>query len=191
MEIADSFSFNAHKMLNTPLTCSLITVKDKKHLYNSFSNEASYLYQTGDDEYNLGKTSLQCGRRNDALKLWTLWKFVGTIGLAAIVEKQFKLAAIARNYIRNNKDYRLYSFDNSLSVCFNYKNISAKNLCTLLYEKAEIMVGFGAFQGQEFVRFVTINSENNAEDILNFFKKLEQFVVENEALLLERTSEVV
>ena len=47
-----------------------------------------------DDEYNLGKTSLQCGRRNDALKLWTLWKFVGTKGLSDIVENQFYLADV-------------------------------------------------------------------------------------------------
>ena len=37
---ADSFSYNAHKMLGTPLTCSLILVKDKRYLTHSFSNEA-------------------------------------------------------------------------------------------------------------------------------------------------------
>jgi glutamate/tyrosine decarboxylase-like PLP-dependent enzyme len=187
---ADSFSFNAHKMLNTPLSTSIIIVKDKKHLYNSFSNDASYLYQTGDDDYDLGKTSLQCGRRNDALKLWTFWKFVGTKGLTGIVEKQFELADAARNHVRNNADYKLYSFDDSLSVCFNYKNIPAKQLCTSLYEKAEIMVGFGSFKGDEFVRLVTINSENSAEDILNFFKKLEQFVEDNKGLLISESAEL-
>ena len=190
VEKADSFSVNAHKMLNTPLTCSIIVTKDKKHLHNSFSNDASYLYQTGDDDYNLGKISMQCGRRNDALKLWTLWKSVGTKGLTEIVENQFHLADVARNYIRKNADYQLYSYDNSLSICFNYKNISPKKLCTLLYEKAEIMVGFGAFQGERFVRFVTINSENTAADILNFFKKMEQFVEENESLLLSEKQEL-
>ena len=191
LENADSFSVNAHKMLNTPLTCSIVIAKEKKHLYNSFSNDASYLYQTGDDEYNLGKTSLQCGRRNDALKLWTLWKFIGTKGLAEIVENEFYLADVARDYLRQNADYQLYSFDDALSVCFNYKNIPPKKLCTLLYEKEEIMVGFGAFKGKEFIRFVTVNSENSKEDILNFFKKLEAFVAENEALLLAKSSELV
>ena len=185
VENANSFSFNAHKMLNTPLTCSIIMVKDKKYLNNSFSNDADYLYQTGDDDYNLGKISLQCGRRNDALKLWTLWKFAGTNGLAEMIENQFRLADTARKYIRQNADYQLISFDDSLSVCFNYKNIPAKKLCSMLYEKAAIMVGYGAFQGKEFVRFVTINSENNAEDIYNFFKKLETFVAENETILFE------
>lgn len=182
VELADSFSFNAHKMIGTPLTCSLIFVKDKKHLYDSFSNDAEYLYQTDHDEFNLGKTSLQCGRRNDALKFWTLWKSVGTKGLEKIVDQQFILADVARDYIRSNSDYTMYSYDESISICFNYKNIPARDICTALYEKSELMVGYGSFGEDEFIRLVTINAQNEPEDILNFFKVLESFVEENKQL---------
>jgi sulfinoalanine decarboxylase/sulfinoalanine decarboxylase/aspartate 1-decarboxylase len=163
-------------MLGTPLTCSIIVVKDKSYLSHSLSNEAEYLYQTDDDAFNLGKTSLQCGRRNDALKLWTLWKSVGTKGLEAIVDKQFNLADIARDYIKNHPDYQLYSFDDSISVCFNYKNISANTLCTELYKHSQLMVGFGNFNSEEFVRMVTINTTLTESDIFNFFKTIEDFV---------------
>lgn len=175
IEYTDSFSVNAHKMLGTPLSCSIIVTKEKKHLYQSFSNEADYLYQTDDDDFNLGKTSLQCGRRNDALKLWTLWKSVGSNGLETIVNHQFELAKIARQYINNHPDYTLYSFEDSISVCFNYKDISAKKLCTALYEKSQLMVGFGNFRTQNFVRMVTINTLLKEEDILNFFNSIEHF----------------
>jgi sulfinoalanine decarboxylase/sulfinoalanine decarboxylase/aspartate 1-decarboxylase len=176
VELANSFSFNAHKMIGTPLTCSLILVKDKDCLYDSFNSEASYLYQTDYDEFNLGKTSLQCGRRNDALKFWTLWKSVGTSGLEEIVDKQFELADVARNYIRTNKDYTFYGIDDSISVCFNYKDIPAQQLCTELYKESQLLVGYGAFKGDEFVRFVTINAQNDPEDIIDFFHTLEKFV---------------
>ncbi|NND63928.1 MAG: aminotransferase class V-fold PLP-dependent enzyme [Flavobacteriaceae bacterium] len=188
VEKVDSFSFNAHKMIGTPLTCSLLLVKDEKHLYDSFSNDASYLYQTDHDEFNLGKTSLQCGRRNDALKFWTLWKSVGTNGLEAIVDTQFELADVARNYIRNHPDYTLYSYDDSISVCFNYKDIPARELCTTLYENSELLVGYGSFENEEFVRLVTINSQNEKRDILNFFKVIEEFVENNENALIKRGS---
>jgi glutamate/tyrosine decarboxylase-like PLP-dependent enzyme len=176
VELVDSFSFNAHKMIGTPLTCSLIMVKDNKHLFDSFTSEATYLYQTDRDEFNLGKTSLQCGRRNDALKFWTLWKSVGTKGLEKIVNKQFELADVARDYIKNNDNYTFYGIDDSISICFNYKDIPAQLLCTQLYEESKLMVGYGSFEDNEFVRLVTINAQNNKEDILNFFKTLEQFV---------------
>ena len=74
---------------NTPIlltSCFLfILVNNKKQLHDSFSNEADYLYQTDNDDFNLGKTSFQCGRRNDALKFWTLWKSLGTKGLKKII----------------------------------------------------------------------------------------------------------
>ena len=176
IERSDSFSYNAHKMIGTPMTCSIILVNDKRQLHDSFSNEADYLYQTDGDDFNLGKTSFQCGRRNDALKFWTLWKSVGTNGLKQIVDQQFELADVAREYVRNNSDYKLYSFDESISICFNYKNIDPVTLCTDLYERQITVVGFGSFEDETFIRLVTINANNSKEDILNFFKVLEEHV---------------
>ncbi len=185
VELVDSFSVNAHKMIGTPLSCSIIVVKDKKHLYDSLSNDASYLYQTDHDGFNLGKTSLQCGRRNDALKFWTLWKSVGTKGLEKIVDHQFALADTARDYVRNHEDYTLYSHDETIAICFNYKGIPARDICTLLYEHSKLLVGYGSFDGDEFIRLITINAQNEHQDILNFFQTMEQFVAENVALFEE------
>jgi len=179
VEKADSFCFNAHKMLGTPLSCSIILAKKGKHFHDSFANDASYLYQTDHDEYNLGKISLQCGRRNDGLKFWALWKSIGTKGLEQLVDHQFYLADVALDYIRSNKDYKLYSGDNSISVCINYKGIPAEKLCTLLYEHEELLVGYGSFRETTFIRMVTINTNNTKEDILAFFKTLEAFVEAN------------
>ncbi|WP_019039187.1 pyridoxal phosphate-dependent decarboxylase family protein [Psychroflexus tropicus] len=178
VEKADSFSFNAHKMLNVPLSCSILITKERHNLRHSFACEADYLYQTDSDDYNLGKTSLQCGRRNDALKFWTLWKSVGTKGLNQMVDQQFHLSEVARNYVRNHPDYELYSYEDSISVCFNYKNIDPKDLCNSLYEEGKLMVGYGEFRGTTFVRLVTINSNNQETDILNFFQVLETYVEE-------------
>lgn len=181
-ENVDSFTLNAHKMLGTPLSCSLIVVKNKKHLYDSFSNDASYLYQTDHDDFNLGKMSLQCGRRNDALKLWVMWKSLGTNGLERIVDKQFELADTARDYVRNHPDYTDYSVDDTVAICFNYKGIAAEDICTALYEHSELLVGYGSFREDRFIRLVTINATNENADILAFFKTLERFVTENKAL---------
>lgn len=179
VELTDSFSFNAHKMLGVPLSCSMIVTQDKANLRHSFACDANYLYQTDGDDYNLGKTSLQCGRRNDALKFWTLWKSIGTKGLEELVDKQFHLANVALKYVQDNPDYTVYSEENSVSVCFNYKGIDPKLLCNSLYEDGELMVGYGSFNNENFVRLVTVNSSNNEEDILNFFKVLEEYVSKN------------
>ena len=186
LQNSDSFSFNAHKMMGTPLTCSLLLVNNKKHLLDSFNNDADYLYQTNSDDYNLGRVSFQCGRRNDALKFWSLWKAVGTNGLAKIVDHLFETANIAREYVRKNPDYKLYSYDNSLSVCFNYKLFDAKDLCTKLYQANELLVSYGSFKGDVFVRLVIVNPENKKDDILNVFKILEKFTEVNKGNLLRK-----
>ena len=152
-------------------------------LYNSFQNNASYLYQTHDQSFNLGQTSFECGRRNNALKLWTMWKSIGESGLANIVEKEFELADAARSYIKNNTDYKLYSFNDSLSVCFNYKNFDPEDLCTRLYERNILMVGFGDFQNKRFIRLVVVNCENSITELMQFFEIFEKFANQNKDLI--------
>lgn len=175
-EYTDSFAFNAHKMLGVPLSCSMILARNKQHLYQSFSNDAAYLYQGDDDELNLGKMSIQCGRRNDALKFWTLWKSVGTTGLAEIVDYQFELSDQAHAYIEAHPDYTVYSKSPSVNICFNYKNIDPKSLCAALYEEQETVVGYGAYGDTEFVRLVSVNTNNEVSDMLDFFRVMEDFV---------------
>lgn len=176
VELSDSFCYNAHKILSVPLTCSVFLTKHKEQLYKSIANDADYLYQGDSDEYNLGKTSIQCGRRNDALKFWTLWKAVGTKGLAAMVDKMFALADFARNYVSEHPDYQLHSFNNSLSICFTYKNVESQHLCTQLYENSETLVSYGIYAEKSYVRLVIVNSEFEYTDIENFFKVIERFV---------------
>ena len=180
IHLTNSFCFNAHKTLGAPLSTSILLVKDKNDLYNSFNNNAAYLYQTHDQEFNLGQTSFECGRRNNALKLWTMWKAIGIRGIANIVEEEFKLADIARNYIDNHVDYKRYSFGNYLSICFNYKDFDPEDLCTKLYETSTLMVGFGNFQNKRFVRLVIVNCENSIDDLMQFFKVLEEFARTNQ-----------
>ncbi len=175
LEKADSFSINPHKMLGTPLSCSMIVTKHKKQLVDSFSQDATYLYQGNTDDYNLGKTSLQCGRRNDAFKFWSLWKSVGTKGLESTVDQLYHLADVGREYVTNHCDYTLYSFEESTSVCFNYKDIPADKICNALADHGKLMVGHGSFKGQQFVRFVTVNSRLTETDIVRFFEEFEKF----------------
>lgn len=174
----DSFCYNAHKMLGTPLSCSMLLVKNGQHLYDSFNNDASYLYQADGDDLNPGKTSFQCGRRNDALKFWALWKSIGKNGIEKLVNKHFELADYARSIVRDNPDYTLYSSDDSVAICFNYKDIDPRTLCAELYENSTLVVGFGYFKDIPFVRLVCVNTNNEKKHIKQFFDLLEAHVGE-------------
>jgi glutamate/tyrosine decarboxylase-like PLP-dependent enzyme len=175
LEKSDSFTINPHKMLSTPLSCSIFVTKHKQQLYDSFSQDASYLYQANNDDFNLGKTSIQCGRRNDAFKFWTLWKSIGTKGLEKMIDQLYHLADVARDYVESHPDYKLYSFKESTAVCFNYKNIPPDKICNALAQEGELMVSYGSFKGDTFVRFVAVNSRLTETDIVRFFERFEKF----------------
>lgn len=173
---ADSFSINTHKMLRTPISTSIILVKNKQNLFDSFSYNANYLYQADNQELNPGMASMQCARKNDALKLWTLWKSVGRKGLEEMVNKSFKLAALAREYCEQHPDYELYGPSESTNVCFKYKNKDPKILAQQLHEEGELMVSHGHFRGNDFIRLVTINSNLSEDDVLSVFEHIEDHV---------------
>lgn len=175
LEKCDSFSINPHKMLGTPLSCSMLVTRHRQQLLDSFSQDACYLYQGDGPDFNLGRTSLQCGRRNDAFKFWTLWKSIGTQGLERVVDQLYHLADVARDYVKKHPDYTLYSFEESTAVCFNYKDIPADKICNALADHGILMVGHGSFKGDRFVRYVTVNSRLTEGDVVRFFEKFEEF----------------
>lgn len=79
---ADSISWDPHKMMGIPLTCSVILVKEKGHLDKAFQapKQGDYLFQTY-PEYNPGRLSNQCARTNDALPLWVALLSLGKKGM--------------------------------------------------------------------------------------------------------------
>ena len=122
IELADSFCWDAHKMMGVPLICSAFIVKDADVLRAvcSNGNTAHYLYiETGDD-VDLGRYSLQCGRRNDALKLWLAWREIGDAGWAAMVERFMDLANYLEEQVKNHPSLELMSERMWTNVCFRY-----------------------------------------------------------------------
>ena len=75
---ADSVTWNPHKSLGVPLQCSAFLTRHHDLLLKSNSTKANYLFQQDkvnyDVSYDTGDKSIQCGRLNDVLKLWLMWK---------------------------------------------------------------------------------------------------------------------
>ena len=102
VELTDSCTWNPHKMMGVPLTCSAVLVREKGLLYKHLNETADYLFQADEEELNPGTRSLQCGRRSDALKLWAAWQFHGDSGLDARMTRLLDLARYAANVIESD-----------------------------------------------------------------------------------------
>ncbi|MDP6855949.1 MAG: pyridoxal-dependent decarboxylase [Candidatus Thalassarchaeaceae archaeon] len=121
LERADSFSFDAHKMLGSSMVCSAFIVQDEAilPLTMAHTNQGDYLFDDPNRELSLGRISPQCGRRADALKLWLTWLDLGTKGLGERVESCLDVSNHLANLVKNHEDFTLVSHSFS-NVCIRF-----------------------------------------------------------------------
>lgn len=173
---ADSFTWDAHKMMGVPLTCSVALTRRPGLFRKHFDESASYLFQQdlGPDHawLNPGTRSLQCGRRNDALKLWALWQSLGDDGFADRVERQLHLSRKAVGIIRNDDRMRLAFEPRWVNVCFEVVGRSTVAICDRLNSLGRLKVGHGVVFGRTIIRLVTIDPSIRDSDIDRLFEEI-------------------
>ena len=157
LELADSLTWNAHKAMGIPLTCSMLLTRERHAVRDILSEDAEYLYQADDDLLNPGTRSLQCGRRNDTFKLWAAWLNLGDEGWAQHVAAQLKLACYAAARIEAEPRMTLCQQPASTSICFSVKDLPAAEACAALHETGQALIGYGNVRGEEVFRLVTVN----------------------------------
>jgi glutamate/tyrosine decarboxylase-like PLP-dependent enzyme len=86
---------------------------------------ASYLFQKDKVLYDValdtGDMSLQCGRLNDAFKIWLMWKMRGLAWWGGEVDRQMQLAMYLRRKIRERTGFQLVIEEQQFTnVCFWY-----------------------------------------------------------------------
>lgn len=98
--LADSITINPHKLLNVPLQCSFLLVRDAATL-SANSLDAGYLFHSKDSRENAAMKTMGCGRRGDALKFWLYWVRYGKHGFGSHVDAGLELATELVEYIRS------------------------------------------------------------------------------------------
>lgn len=172
IELADSVTWNAHKMMGVPLTCSMLLSRQSGLLARSFSEIADYLFQENTDELNPGTRSLQCGRRNDAFKVWALWKQLGNKGYEQRIERQFQRRDQVVSAIESDADFELIMKPALLNVCFRYRGVDSDRICSALDQKGLGKIGHGTFDGKHFMRMVIVDPDIQIDDIRQFLASI-------------------
>jgi len=164
-ELADSFSWDPHKMMGVTLQCSVLLVARRGELAASLDESADYLYQADDDDLNPGHRSIQCGRRNDALKLWAAWLRLGDRGWDARLERQLALAARAAELVAADPALRLLEPPMSINVCFEVRRRSSAAICEKLDREGRLKIGHGIVAGRRAIRLVCVNPDLEERDL--------------------------
>ncbi|NET35517.1 MAG: aminotransferase class V-fold PLP-dependent enzyme [Cyanothece sp. SIO1E1] len=182
VEHADSVVWDAHKMMGMTLMCSVLLVKQRGTMLNTFSTHGTdYLFHAEEaDPLDLGHSTMHCGRRVDALKLWLTWKHLGDDGWEARINHYFNLAAHAEAIIQAHESLDLVTPRHSLNLCFQYRpqdpqydaNELTLQIRQVLLEEGIAMVNYAQIAGKVVFRLVLCNNQSSAADIDDFFDAL-------------------
>ncbi|MEL7483810.1 MAG: pyridoxal-dependent decarboxylase [Planctomycetota bacterium] len=157
LDRADSFTWDAHKMMGVPLVSSVCLTREPGLTTKHFDESASYLFQQDSDDLNPGTRSIQCGRPNEAIKLWALWQALGDDGYAARTNRQVELARYVADRVRTDDDFVLSLDPEWVTVCFELKGKPSDAICEALDDQQLAKLGFGIVKGRRVIRLVTVN----------------------------------
>jgi len=178
-QLADSFTWDSHKLMGIPIICSALLVKSQETLYPACSsNDTDYLFHDYQDStYDFGLKSLQCGRKVDSLKLWLSWQYYGQQGYEEKINWLFEIAEYATQKVKNCLELELMASTQFLNICFRYisDNVSNLNQFNLelrekLVKSGRSLVNYSYLNGQVVIRLVVANPEITRADIDQFFE---------------------
>jgi len=183
IEQVNSLTWDFHKMLGTALMCNVLLINSKKQqlLSSCGAGDGSYLFREQDEDpqemlSDPGTSSLQCGRRVDALKWFLDWKFYGQHGLAQKVHRALELTSLAEDIVVTTPELELMAPRRSFNLCFRYApsgqhdlNQLNQTLRTTLYQRGISLVGIAWFDDDLVLRWVGSNSALSRDNIRQFF----------------------
>lgn len=180
VSLADSFSWDPHKMMNIPLICSVVIINDEKLLSDTLSSESTdYIFHKHvHQEYDLGRSSIQCGKRVDSFKLWAAWKHYGDRGLACRLDKLFEIKDQILNHIEISDDLELLCEAPSLNVNFRFidseDDLDSYNraIRDKLMEEGNSQCNVCYIDGKLSIRLIVNNPEKDYSDFKIFFDNL-------------------
>ena len=181
-EFADSVCWDAHKMMGLPLICSAFLVKDSELLARlcAHGEVAHYLFHEDSKEIDSGRYSLQCGRRNDALKLWLAWRECGDAGWAKLVDRFMQLADYLELKVQQHESLEMMSSRMWTNVCFRFApqgyegdlNELNSEIRNRMMQNGNFMVSRSNIGGDVVIRSVLTNPKTTEQTLDDFLEEI-------------------
>ncbi len=179
--LADSWTWDAHKLMGASLTSSFFLSKHKGTLFNANNiDEGKYIFhEDAAVSCDFGPMSLQCGRRVTSASLWTQWLKEGDEGFKKKVESLDDLKLYIVGQIKKNPRLELITEAPFLNVCFRVRSDKAscenhfnRQIRETLKNRGQFLVNFYEdTNGLLFFRFILANSlfeQKHVDAFLNY-----------------------
>lgn len=180
IELADSVTFDAHKLFGAAMTSSYFLTQHKGILLSANDvSGADYLFHDNNEEIDRGKMSWQCGRGADAFSFWTIWKSLGTEGLGQFVDRLLAIRQEVESYIQKEPRLNILGTPEYLNLCVRVTPPSdklhaaadwAKLVREQLKTEQKVFVNFSTDKQGTFLRLILSHPETEAHHLIQTLK---------------------
>lgn len=187
MQHADSLTLDPHKWLSAPMGTGCVLVRDRESLEGAFRTEADYLKDVPRDEVNFFDRGPELSRPARVLGVWTLIRAVGIDALAAQIDADLELAALAERLLAGVRGLEIVCATQLSVVTFRNRRREDESederaaRDTALMEdtlaEGEVMISTTMLEGRSALRFVVQNHRTNEEELRRSVAAIERKVV--------------
>jgi L-2,4-diaminobutyrate decarboxylase len=175
VELADSLTWDAHKMLQTPVLCAALLVRDHRTLDRTFQQDASYLFHDKERPgVDFAHRTVECTKAGLGLKFFMVLGALGEAKLGAFVERQYDLAAQAYEYLRQQPGCECAVQPQSNILCFRFEGGDELRIRDALNAQGDFYLSSAVFGGKRYLRMALMNPHTRLEDIQRLVQTLRQ-----------------
>ncbi|MFK7767913.1 MAG: aspartate aminotransferase family protein [Mariniblastus sp.] len=122
VERANSVVVDFHKTMMTPALATVLIYRDYQNAYQTFSQEADYLWGTAESEewYQLTKRTFECTKNMMAVKVFSILKTHGASLFGDYIDRCFGLGQKFAELIGLHERFELATPPECNIVCFRY-----------------------------------------------------------------------
>lgn len=168
VELADSLTWDAHKLLCTPGLCTAVLVRDAAALDTAFQQDASYLFHSKRQPgFDFIHRTVECTKAALGLRLFAVLAALGESGIAAYIDKQFGLTRQAYEILSVIPGLECQAQPQSNILCFRVAGSDEAQLRVRdrLLAEGDFHLSTAVVAGRRFLRVVFTNPVTTVDDI--------------------------
>jgi aromatic-L-amino-acid decarboxylase len=171
IEGADSLVVNPHKWLLVTQGCSAFWTRRPEDLRNAFSLVPDYL-RTPDEVVSHSEYGVELGRGFRALKLWTVLRCHGRMGLQAVIRRGVALAEQFEGWVRDEPGWELAAPRPFSVVCFRHEGLDNEALLERVNATGEVFLSGTRLNDRFVLRLAVGNVRTTEDDVRRAWKVL-------------------
>lgn len=179
IELADSLTLNAHKLMRVTAFCTALLVRDARNLDEAFTQEASYIFHAKDQPgFDFIHRTIECTKPVLGLKLFMVLGAMGEARLGEYIDRQYDITIEAYDYLQSLDDFHCPVKPQSNILCFQVKGIDDGHLALRdkLLARGNFYISTTSINNQRYLRLTLTNPATNMDVIKRLVHEIRDLI---------------